>query len=97
MDRLHIFVDGVGEDCFGLVGALTKETRKLLRQFTWITSVSGPINGGEGLPSTWKELCPSIPKRRNSKGIDNPDTAAAAIDSSSTNLSHVVAYEKILC
>lgn len=58
MDRLHIFVDGVGEDCFGLIGALTEEGRKLLRQFTWITSVSEIINGGEGSPSTWKELRP---------------------------------------
>lgn len=40
---------------------------------------------------------PNLPNRRNSNGIDNPDNAAAPIDSSSTNLSHVVAYEKILC
>lgn len=28
--------------------------------------------------------------------MDNPDAAAAVIDSNNTNLSHVVAYEKIL-
>lgn len=38
-----------------------------------------------------------IPKRRNNNGMDSPDKAAAPIDSNSTNLSHVVAYEKILC
>lgn len=40
---------------------------------------------------------PNIPKRRNNNGIDSPDNAAAAIDSSNTNLSHDVAYENILC
>lgn len=29
--------------------------------------------------------------------MDKPDTAAADIDSINTNLSHVVAYENILC
>lgn len=40
---------------------------------------------------------PNIPKSRNNNGIDRPDTAAADIDSSNTNLSHDVAYVKILC
>lgn len=44
----------------------------------------------------WGRSLPHIPKRRNSNGMDNPDAAAAPIDSSNTNLSHFVAYEKIL-